>query len=198
MDKRTREDWLKEATLIIEKDILQGAETQLPEDYKVSVGFPSSASAIGQAWDKEACEDKKTYHMFISPQLGNHDKVNLLQVLLHEMIHICVGIDQGHGGEFKRVARKVGLEGRLTSTYVSPGTELHDKLLTVYSKVGWDYPHVVLVKKEKEKKERQSNFVKLVSVSDPSYEVKMKKDLYALGAPFDLHGEQMVPLEEGE
>ena len=194
---KTREDFLTEAAVLIEEEILSPQGVSLPEKWKIGVGFPSSSTAIGQAWSAEACEDKETMHVIISPELGNHDKVNLLQVLLHELIHIAVGIDQKHGGEFKRVARAVGLEGRLTATYVSPNTELHDKLLEIYSKVGYDYPHVVLQKTVKEKKERVSNFIKLVSVSNPEYELKIKRDFVEEhGFPQDYNGEEMVEKED--
>jgi len=201
MDDRkdvTREVWLKEATLLIEKQILSKHNIKLPENWTVSVGFPAgSPKAIGQAWDKESCDDKKTYSLFISPVLGNQDKVNLLQVLLHEIIHIAVGIDQKHGGEFKRVARLVGLEGRLTATYVSESNPLHAQLENVYNDVGWAYPHEVLLPKFKPKKERQSNILQLVSPSDSEYIIKMKKDIFENeGAPFDRNGEEMIVVEE--
>jgi len=194
----SREDWLKQAAIVIEKEILSKHSISLPQNWTVSVGFPAgSPKAIGQAWDKESCDDKKTYSMFISPILGNQDKVNMLQVLLHEMIHIAVGIDQKHGGEFKRVARLVGLEGRLTATYVSETNPLYSKLKDIYSQVGWAYPHEVLIPKYKLKKERKSNMVKLVSVSNPEYIVKIKKDIFENeGAATDPYGEEMIILED--
>jgi len=194
---RTREDWLREAAILLNEDILSKYKTCLPELWKVSVGFPSSASAIGQAWDKEACEDGKTHHIFISPELGNHDKVQLLQVLLHECIHIAVGIDQKHGGEFKRVARDIGLEGRLTATYVSSDNPLYQQLLDIYHAVGWEYPHVTLKKNAKPKKEREKTQTVLVSVNDEGYVVKIKNDvLESLGFPVDPWGDEMVVKEE--
>ena len=201
MSDVTREDWLKEAAKIMNKDILSKHGTQLPEIWDVGVGFPSRPKAIGQAWDKKSSADKKTHQIFISPVLGNQDVVNLMQVLLHEMIHISVGIDQKHGGEFKRVARDVGLEGRLTATYVSSGTPLAEQLTNIVSevtqKLGTPYPHKTLVPELKEKKERAKSYVWAVSVSDPEFKVKMKKDvLEAYSLPFDAQGEQMEIVEE--
>ena len=199
----SREDWLKEATKIIERDILSKHQTMLPENWTVSVGFCSNPKAIGQAWDKKASVDEKTHQMFISPVLGKHDKVNLLQVLLHESIHISVGVDQKHGGEFKRVARAAGLEGRLTATYVTETNPLYATLQNIYEETkritGCDYPHEEITLKVKEKKARKSNIIKLVSENDPAYIVKIKKDLIeSAGVPVDPWGEKMKPLEEDE
>lgn len=197
--KNTREEWLREAAILIEKDILSKQLVSLPEQWTVSVGFPfGSAKAIGQAWDKESSEDKQTHQMFISPVLGNHDIVQMLQVLLHEMIHLAVGVDQKHGGMFKTVARNIGLEGRLTATYVSDNNPLYAQLQSIASAVGWQYPHKTIVKNVKAKKERKSNIVKLVSPQDSSYTVKMNKNLMeSFGVPKDAWGNQME-LAEGD
>lgn len=193
----TREDWLKEATLLIEQQILMEQNVNLPLDWTVSVGFPyGNTRAIGQAWDKAASADDKTHNIFISPILGKDDIVNLLQVLLHEAIHIAVGVDQKHGGEFKRVARSVGLEGKLTATFVSPNTVLYNRLLAIAEKLG-EYPHEQIQLKTKEKKKRESNFITLVSTNNPEYTLKIKKQIVEEhGYPLDSDGDEMV--EENE
>ena len=193
----TREDWLMQASKLIETQILSPQGASMPEKYDIGVGFPSVTKAIGQAWSKDASVDENTYHILIAPTLGNKDIINMLQVLLHEMIHCSVGIDQKHGGEFKRVARAVGLEGRLTATYVSEGSDLYNQLKSVSEQVGWEYPHQEIVLKPKETKPRAKNFVQLVSPNNPEYIVKMKKDIYeAMGAPVDPEGDEMEILEE--
>lgn len=193
----TREDWLKEAVLLIESDILSTEGVSLPEYWDIGVGFAhGSKTAIGQAWDKDVSEDKKVHHMFISPTLGSHDIVNLLQVVLHEMIHISVGIDQKHGGDFKRVARDVGLEGRLTATYVTNGSPLFNKLADIAAKIGKPYPHTAITIMAKPKQERVSNFTKIVSTQDSEYVLRIKKDVLAdSGFPKDPWGFEMVELE---
>jgi len=193
----SREEWLEKAANLINDILLAKEGVSLPEKWKVSVGFPSRATAIGQAWDKAASEDEQTYQMFISPVLGNHDQIQLVQVLLHECIHLAVGNDQKHGGEFKRVARNLGLEGRLTATYVSPDNPLSATLKQIYDLVGEGYPHTSIKKQAKTPKKRDSNFLKFVSENYPSYEVKIKKDLVEdFGIPKDPDGLEMILKED--
>lgn len=198
MTTKTREDWLTEATMLIELQILNKHELSLPDLWTVSVGFPAgSAKAIGQAFDKEACVDKKTHQMFISPVLGNHDIINLLHVILHESLHLAVGIDQKHGGAFKRKAREIGLEGKLTATYVSPDTPLYAVLQQIEKDIGYEYPHEAMIKQEKPKKDRVSNFAVLVSPEYPTYIIKIKKDvLEEFGFPCDPEGNVLEVLED--
>lgn len=199
----SREEWLRLLVLRIEKEILNEHNYSLPEYWSVGVGFPSVPKAIGQAWDKEACSDKKTHHIFISPILGDTNPeniVNLMQVLLHEVIHITVGIDQKHGGDFKKLAREIGLEGRLTATYVSPDNPLYNKLENIYysvsNEVGHGYPHEVIIPLFKPKKEREKQ-IKLVSKSNPEYIVKSKQSMIEnYGYPKDPWGEEMEYLVE--
>jgi hypothetical protein len=198
MSNISREEWLTEATKIIGKEIMQKNETQLPEKWRVSVGFPvGSQTAIGQAWDKEACQDNETFNMFISPTLGE-DKIQLLHVICHEILHCCVGIDQKHGGEFKRIARKIGFEGKLTATYASEGSDHYNdlqRILEVIEAEHGPYPHVPLIKKTKVRKEREKN-IKFFSPTNPEYVVSVKEGiLEAFGEPKDYEGNEMQPVE---
>lgn len=194
----SREEWLTEASNLINSHIMQKNETQLPEKWRVSVGFPSgSPNAIGQAWDKESSLDNQTFNMFISPTLGE-DKIQLLHVLCHEMLHLCVGLDQKHGGEFRRLARKIGFEGRMTATYAAEGSDHYNDLKcvldTMETKYG-PYPHTPLVRKTKPRKEREKN-IKFVSPMNAEYVVSVKESVFDMyGPPLDPEGNEMEVLE---
>lgn len=198
MNNITREEWLENASLLINEYILQPQEVSLPENVKVSVGFPSgSQTAIGQAWDKECSINGETFFIFISPTLGE-DMINTLQVLAHECLHLAVGIDQKHGGEFKRVARRIGFEGKLTATYAVEGTPFYEQLQNILHKMEKEYgpyPHVPFVKKMKPRKEREKN-IKFFSPENPEYIVSVKESVVEnYGPPLDPEGVEMEILD---
>lgn len=41
-------------------------------------------------------------------------------ILAHELVHAAVGIDEGHGKGFRRVAKGIGLTGKMTATVPGP------------------------------------------------------------------------------
>lgn len=136
---KTREEWLKAAEMLIVPMIETHTSTDYPASTRVACGFPKAGrSAIGQCWDSGASADAN-FEMFISPVLA--DAPTVLSTLVHEMIHAAVGIKAGHGGMFAKVARKVGLVGKMTAT--TAGDELAAKLATIADQLG-EYPHGVL------------------------------------------------------
>ena len=121
--------------------------------------------AIGECWDKECSEDLN-FNIFISPVLS--DTIQILATLLHEMIHATVGLECGHKGEFRRVARATGLAGRLTATYAEEGSELYEALKQLSFTLG-SYPGTPMKLKQKPKEKKGWFLVKLVSKNDPTY-----------------------------
>jgi hypothetical protein len=75
----------------------------------------------------------------ISPTLALSMRV--LGVLAHELIHVCVGLEAGHRGPFKRVATAIGLTGRMTAT--TEGEDFIRTFTTVLENLG-PYPHAEL------------------------------------------------------
>lgn len=135
---RTREDWLQRAVERLAADGKFG-EVEVPT-LRVSVGFPKgrarAGKAIGQCW--YSAEDGVA-QIFVSPVLT--DPVEVLATLAHEVCHAIVGPGQGHGAAFGKVARRAGLEGKLTATHA--GAELGEYLRTVAGRLG-EYGHAKL------------------------------------------------------
>lgn len=134
----TREQWLLSATVRLRDTLFKQADAIVPE-VRVSVGFPGGArvsahKAIGQYWPGNLTDDK-TPQVFVSPVLG--DPIRALDVLVHELVHACTP-GSGHKGPFKRLAIKVGLEGKMTATVA--GTELTKRLNALSEELG-PYPH---------------------------------------------------------
>jgi len=109
-----RETWLNEvATKLLPTFGRHGYELT---QYRVAVGFPSTGRKgrrIGECWDKSSSNDG-VFEIFIRPDLD--DPVEVAQVLTHELCHAAVGIAAGHGPLFRKVARAMLLEGKLTAT----------------------------------------------------------------------------------
>lgn len=112
---KTREEWLNAlADKMAPQFALYGEP--LAESFRVSCAFPSTgrkAARIGECWSKDCSKDKH-YEIFIHPKEDNPMRV--ADILAHELIHATVGLDQKHGGRFAKMARAIGLEGKLTAT----------------------------------------------------------------------------------
>lgn len=134
--KLTREGWLE---LAIEKLRPRFAEhgAKLPKNIRVTVGFTSRGGkkAIGQVWSDTASSGG-VYEIFIHPSL---EQEKALGVLVHELVHVGVGLKEGHGKKFKVLALKVGLTGKMRATEETEELIAHFQTLDLP-----DYPHYML------------------------------------------------------
>lgn len=117
---KTREAWLTSFTELSRHHFKQ-AGTPLPKEVRCSVGFPSKGArskVIGECWTKDASADGYA-EIFLRPSLQS-DTSRIADVLTHELCHAAAGHDAGHGPEFKRIAKALGLEGKMTATTAGP------------------------------------------------------------------------------
>lgn len=136
----TREDWLVRAAGKLRPIFKRRSGWTVPDNVRVSCGFPKGGRrAIGQCWGEGSSTDG-TFEVFISPT--QDDVVDVLQVLVHELVHATVGIKAGHKGEFATVARAMALEGKLTAT-VAGETFKQEIAGLLVDKLG-PYPHAAL------------------------------------------------------
>ena len=139
-----REDWLQQMIDLLRPDFKQ-IGSPLPEKIRVSCGFPSKSALsptkrrIGECWGVESSEDK-SFQVFISPLLK--ESIEVSATLVHELVHTAVGINCKHRGPFQRVAKAIGLEGRMTATVAGAALKTH--LRALIGQLG-DYPHARLV-----------------------------------------------------
>ncbi len=111
----TREEWLN-AFVDYARPKFAEAGAPLPDKVRVSIGFTSKGNrgrVIGQCWHNEASADGH-FEIFIKPTLDGAARI--ADVVTHELVHAAVGIDEGHGPNFKRVAKALGLGGKMTAT----------------------------------------------------------------------------------
>ena len=145
-----REDWLQQMIDLLRPDF-DAVGAPLPEKIRVSCGFPSKsalakkARRIGECWGVESSEDK-SFQVFVSPVLC--ESVEVAGTLVHELVHAAVGIECKHRGAFPKIAKAIGLEGKMTETTVGEG--LVAKLKELIAKLG-EYPHARLVAANKPK-----------------------------------------------
>lgn len=177
----TREAWLEEATTHL-RDDFRSAALRLPDDVRVSVGFPSKSAmsrrgrAVGQCWDGAAASDSVA-QVYISPLLD--DPVDVLSVLVHELVHAAVGCVHGHKGPFKRGMQRIGLEGKPTATIAS--TSLVTRLQRLARTIG-AFPHARLTPTDQHKK--QTTRLLKVTCDPCAYVCRVtRKMLDEMGAP---------------
>lgn len=192
----TREEWLIAAGKLIYDTIISPvAVMEEGHSWAVSCGWPSqralskSARRLGECWGATACDDKRTHHIFISPAL--HEAVDgsgdgVLPTLVHELIH-ALGTT-GHRGAFKRIALKVGLEGKMTAT--SAGKELSEKLARIAKRLG-PYPHT-RIDATLERKPQSTRLLKVEAVKCCGYVARVTRVwIEEQGLPKCPHGSRM-------
>lgn len=181
----TREAWLEAAVEALRPLFVQLAGVEMPEAVRVSCGFPGGGSArkrIGECWPTKASDGAA--QMFISPLLA--DPVKVLATLAHEMIHAWDDCEHGHKAPFARVARAIGLEGKMTATVA--GEELQAILADVAAELG-PYPHAALKLSEKIKNQT----TRMLKVECPAcgYVCRTTAKWLEVGTPTCPCGEQM-------
>jgi hypothetical protein len=205
----TREGWLNGVMHRMApwlEENLTGA-TGAMDSWRVSVGWPGGGSKrlrVGECWGDTASKDGRT-EMFISPVLDDPEKV--AEVLLHEMCHAALGVKEGHGKAFKRLATAVGLTcppsmagglrsnplaagkglGPMKATVAGPALTL--KLRALIREVG-DYPHAGLKLGEGIKK--QSTRLIKANCPDCGYTIRLTAKWISVGLPTCPCGCRMV------
>lgn len=179
-----REAWLTRAIDAL-KPIYAEKGYQLPP-LRVSCGFASTGSLhhIGQCFPTTLSETGEN-EIFISPVLEN--PVQVLETLVHEIVHALDDCKNSHGKAFKKIALDVGLEGKMRSTHA--GEALRLKLIDIAERIG-DYPHqkIIIRQRQQLRVERPKAHCEACG-----YEVRVLKKWQHLGPPYcPQHGTAMV------
>ena len=186
----TREAWLTEAIALLGAEVFGPVGETLPA-VRVSVGWPGGRgqknSVIGQCWASRAAEDGVA-QIFVSPVLS--DGVRVLDVLVHELVHAIDDCQSGHRGRFAKIARAVGLEGKLTATVA--GEALSETLKGIVARLG-DFPHGALVNPaETSGPKKQGTRMLKVECPNDGYIVRTTQKWLDLGVPTCPCGTEMV------
>ena len=138
---RLREEWLELAAEIIRDAMLALEPAITLPDFRVSVGYPldSRGGSIGATHSGKLAADGLA-QVFLSPRLAH--PVDVMGTLIHEAIHVAIGLDKGHGPEFRTVAVALGLAGKMTATVPSP--ELETRIMGEWIPILGPFPHAML------------------------------------------------------
>lgn len=199
----TREDWLLKCIAELRPDF-DRISFPLPEKIRASCSWPSKSGLakkkkrIGEAWSAE-CSGDEHFETFISPVL--RDPIEVAATLVHELCHCAAGLDCGHRGRFKEVARAIGLEGKMTATHAGEG--LKARLEEITTRIG-QYPHAEL--KHSNAPPKQSTRMLKVECPECGCICRMTAKWIdevgcptcACGSPMYLEGEAPEPPEQEE
>lgn len=133
----TRETWLLAAVDLL-RPVFLSKHHVIPSDVMVSCGFASTGTRshhVGQCWSKQSSTNDQN-QIFISPAL--HEPVEVLDTLVHELVHAVDDCQHKHGKEFKKIALSLGMKGPMRSADAGP--ELKEKLTQLAKQLGV-YPH---------------------------------------------------------
>jgi hypothetical protein len=177
-----REEWLTRAVVEL-SGLFKRKGLDLPTNIVVSCGWPrggSISNRIGECWPAEQSAGNR-FEIFISPNLSEVlGPSGVLSILVHELVHVQVGLEAGHKGPFKQTMKIIGLEGKATATVA--GVDLLNELEVVAKTLG-KYSHVTLNLKYRSEKEKINKIVKLCC-PDCDYVVRVKRTLFEeRGAP---------------
>ena len=112
---------------------------------QVSCGFASTgvrSGHVGQCWSRGSSPGGLN-QLFVSPALS--DPIEVLDTLVHELVHAVDDCRHKHGREFKRIALSIGLKGPMRSA--SAGPQLRERLAQLADALARDrgpYPHAGL------------------------------------------------------
>jgi hypothetical protein len=174
----TREAWLMALAGRL-RPRFEAVGATVPAEVRLSCGWPSKGATasrnrrIGECWHAQ-CSADGTREVFISPTLA--DPVEVAAVVVHELVH-AAGL-MGHGSDFARVARAVGLTGRMTATVA--GDALLADLAVLVAELG-EYPHATLTPGDNLKK--QSTRLLKVMCGACDYTVRVTAKWLEVGFP---------------
>lgn len=190
----SREEWLRQATILL-LPLLESVDLTLdPATVPVSVGFPKiphgKGKAIGVCHVQGACPADDTLRpVFICPTLGDA-VMDVLPTLLHELVHAALPPKVGHRAPFAKAVAAMGLSGKPTHTFLEEGSELHGRLKAIADELG-RYPHVPMADRQRPK---QKGWPRYRSINEPTYKVIVSLDALAeFGPPLDPWGDAMEP-----
>lgn len=132
----TREAWLLSAIDLL-RPVFAAKGYALPP-CQVSCGFTSTGTRsghVGQCWSTKSASNALN-QIFISPTLKSD--FDVIDTLVHELVHAVDNCEHKHGKEFKKIALKLGMVGPMRSAGAGPA--LKPTLEALLTELG-PYPH---------------------------------------------------------
>ena len=149
---------------------------------KVSCGFPKgvrgsrNGKVIGVHYSTSVSENG--YHeIFINPEIS--ESINVIDTLLHELCHAIQREKYGnyvraHGREFGKIARSIGLEGKLSAT--TAGDNLKYIIQSWIKEIG-EYPHAKMNMDYSTIKKQSTRLLKAICANNGEYKFRITKTI---------------------
>ncbi len=187
----TREAWLVALTEQL-KPLFISVNAKIPDRVRITMSLTRGKKAIGICFDAENSKDK-TYEVLI--RIDQEDPMDVAGILIHELIHASVGLECAHGGEFKRVALDLGLEGKMTATNV--GEALKTRLRPILDALG-PFPHAALNLEGRNSTgpKKQGTRMKKIVCEECGYTARVAQKWILVGIPKCPAGHGMMKVEE--
>lgn len=135
----TREEWLKRAVRTL-RPLLRKAGIEMRSRWQVSMSLTGKRNAIGLCCYEAMSGSGKTVNIMVCPTLS--DPIDVLDTLVHEMIHASLPLGTHHGSKFVKACKCVGwTTGKPTSAGAS--AEMREVLRRVADFLG-PFPHDAL------------------------------------------------------
>ena len=171
----TRETWLLAAVDLLTPLFI--AKGYVVPTCQVSCGFASTGTRsghVGQCWSTNSASNELN-QIFIAPTLKS--AYDVLDTLLHELVHAVDNCEHKHGKEFKKIALKLGMQGPMRSAEAGP--ELKVILIALLDQLG-PYPHGHLKVSMRKPPRRDRPRAKCTKCE---YQVPMLKKFLTYGPP---------------
>ncbi len=127
-----REAWLRAATDELRPDFAKRGYV-LPDNIRSTIAFPSGGKrgAEGECWHPESSRDRY-YNIFI--KADNDDPLIILGILTRELIHTLLPSTVKYGKEFRDIALRIGLDGKMMQA--TPAPALLERLKVIATNLG--------------------------------------------------------------
>jgi hypothetical protein len=175
---QSREDWLVALTKELQP-LFISVGAKIPDRVRTSMSLTRGKKSIGICFDADNSKDQ-TYEILI--RIDKDDPMEVAEILVHELIHASVGLECRHGGEFKRVALDLGLEGKMTATHASDA--LQARLQPILDALG-AFPHASLDLggRNSTGPKKQGTRMKKVTCEECGYTVRVANKWIQLAVP---------------
>lgn len=185
MSSIERHAWLETAKGWCERAIVKAGYT-VPANTRISIGFAGRApkKTLGFCFHAAASSDGAR-EVFIGPHI--QDPVEIVGVILHELIHASLPDGEGHGKNFGKAARALGLDGKLTATH--PSDDLRAAIETKFLRAN-PYPAGTIDLGLSGLKKQTTRLLK-VQCKECGYTVRTTARWLAEGVPSCPQGDEM-------
>ncbi len=177
----TREGWLRSATNEL-RPYFDKLGYTLPEKIRFAIAFTSGGKRgriAGECWHPSASADGH-YEIFIRADVD--DPIEVLGILIHELVHALLPPEAKHGKQYKAIATRIGLEGKMR--YALPGPVLKDRVHALAASLG-PLPHARLnfTKSADTKKKQTTRYLKAECGAACGYTIRITSKWARAGLP---------------